>query len=97
MSDNRDIFFTFILGGLIGAVFGILYAPKSGKETRRNIKNLGEEIVNTISELNEDVVGSNRKIFEERKEEVLEENKNKIDKVFETGKQVFVEKYSGKN
>ena len=27
----------FIVGGLIGAVLGILYAPKPGAETRKNI------------------------------------------------------------
>jgi gas vesicle protein len=96
MSDNKDTLFAFILGGLMGALFGILYAPKSGKETRRNIKNLGEEIANTISELSEDVVGNSHKIFEESKEEALSD-KDKIDEVFENGKKVFVGKYGSKN
>ncbi|BAG13632.1 MAG: hypothetical protein Ta2C_08570 [Candidatus Endomicrobiellum trichonymphae] len=54
MSDNRDTLLAFVLGGLIGATLGILYAPKSGRETRSNIKKFGEEIVDTVSNLSDD-------------------------------------------
>jgi gas vesicle protein len=53
MSDNRDTLLAFILGGLIGTVLGVLYAPKSGRETRSDIKKFGEEIVDTVNDLSD--------------------------------------------
>ena len=43
MSDNRgsDFIKGLFIGGLMGAVLGILYAPKSGKETREDIAQKG--------------------------------------------------------
>jgi gas vesicle protein len=46
MSDNnngRDLLAGFIIGGLIGLALGVLFAPKSGKETR-------EEIISKVKE-----------------------------------------------
>ncbi|MDR0915437.1 MAG: YtxH domain-containing protein [Endomicrobium sp.] len=40
MSSNKDTFFTFLIGGLLGTIIGVLYSPKSGKENRKNIKKL---------------------------------------------------------
>jgi gas vesicle protein len=54
MSDNKDTLLAFVLGGLIGAALGVLYAPKPGRETRSNIKKFGEEIVDTVSNLSDD-------------------------------------------
>lgn len=34
-----------VLGGVIGAVAGILLAPQSGEETRENIKDLSRDVV----------------------------------------------------
>ena len=40
-----DCFKGMIVGGLIGAAVGILYAPKSGKETREEICHTAEELL----------------------------------------------------
>jgi len=39
MSENKggEIVGAFVVGGLIGAALGILFAPKAGKETRAEI------------------------------------------------------------
>jgi gas vesicle protein len=66
MSDNRDTLLAFILGGLIGAALGVLYAPKSGRETRSNIKKLGEEIVDTVSNLSDDFKEDESQFYEKR-------------------------------
>jgi gas vesicle protein len=79
MSDNKkNALWAFILGGLVGTVIGVLYAPKSGKETRQNIKKLGEEITDTVSDLSEDFAEAGRKVYEEGKERILSE-KDKIE------------------
>ena len=38
-----SILFAFLLGGAIGALLGILFAPKSGKETREIIVDRSQE------------------------------------------------------
>jgi gas vesicle protein len=39
MSDHKggEIIGAFVVGGLIGAALGILFAPKAGKETREEL------------------------------------------------------------
>ena len=39
-----------VLGGLIGAVIGILFAPKSGKETRQDIADKADELLSKAKE-----------------------------------------------
>ena len=46
MSENNgDLLVSFIIGGLIGITLGILFAPKSGKETREDIKRRADELI----------------------------------------------------
>lgn len=46
MADRDwDLVKGLVVGGLIGAVIGILFAPKSGKETRQDIANKTEELL----------------------------------------------------
>jgi len=39
-----------VIGGLIGAAIGILFAPKSGKETRQDIADKTEELLSKAKE-----------------------------------------------
>jgi gas vesicle protein len=46
MSDQIEGFVKgIIIGGLIGAAIGILYAPQSGRKTRRDIERNAEELL----------------------------------------------------
>jgi gas vesicle protein len=46
MSENNgDLLASFIIGGLIGITLGILFALKSGRETREDIKRKADELV----------------------------------------------------
>ncbi|OEG69280.1 hypothetical protein ATZ36_10420 [Candidatus Endomicrobiellum trichonymphae] len=67
MSDNKDMLLAFVLGGLIGAALGVLYAPKSGRETRSNIKKFGEEIVDTVSDLSDDFKENESQFYKKSK------------------------------
>jgi gas vesicle protein len=81
MSDNKDTLCAFILGGLIGAAIGVLYAPKSGKETRHDLKRFSEDVSDKVKDFGEDLTDKGRKVYEE--------GKDKISEVFEAGKKAF--------
>lgn len=44
--NSKTGFYAFLWGGMIGAIIGLLYAPKSGEETRQFIKDESEEMMN---------------------------------------------------
>lgn len=90
MSDNKDTLLAFILGGLLGTFLGVLYAPRSGKETRNNIKKLGEEIVDKVNDLGNDFKETSHKFYEESRNKIYS-GKDKINEAFEDGKKIFEE------
>lgn len=49
MSDN-SFFKGLLIGGLLGVAAGLLLAPKSGKETRADIRNKTEDLVKAAKE-----------------------------------------------
>jgi gas vesicle protein len=57
---NKDNAIGFCIGLLSGAVIGgviaLLYAPKSGKETRKLIKDTATEVVDTVKEKTSGVI-----------------------------------------
>ena len=65
MSDRTCNYFRGLLvGGLIGAVIGILYAPKSGKETREEIGRKTEEIMAKAKEEYELALERSKKAYD---------------------------------
>ena len=103
MSDNNsgDKFFYFLAGAGIGAVFGLLFAPKSGRETR-------DLIARTASDSREFVstkVNEGRQIVEERgrrfgddfttfvdkSKDAVQRQKEQLTAAFEAGKAAYRE------
>ncbi|MCX5827554.1 MAG: YtxH domain-containing protein [Deltaproteobacteria bacterium] len=65
MSDRvGDFLKGLVIGGLAGAVIGILYAPKSGKETREEIGKKAEELLAKAKEEYEQALEKSRKTYE---------------------------------
>ena len=54
--DIKKIAGAFLVGGLIGAGFALLYAPKSGRETRKDISRAAKRIKRDAVELVDDTV-----------------------------------------
>ncbi|MBE0425990.1 MAG: YtxH domain-containing protein [Nitrospirae bacterium] len=54
--DYKKIGVAFLLGGLIGAAIALLYAPKSGRETRKDIAKTARRVKSETSDLIEDTV-----------------------------------------
>lgn len=50
IAKERSILVSFLVGGLVGAGAALLLAPKSGKELRKDIKNLAVDTGNKVTE-----------------------------------------------
>ena len=66
MSERKDNFFGgFLLGIVVGAILGILFAPEKGSETRKILYEKGKEIV----EKGKEIFGGKLLQIEEEEEE----------------------------
>jgi len=77
MSATSKFFAGFLIGGAVGAIAGILLAPKSGAETREILKNStvdalkkADETVKEIQAKADDVVSDLQKKGDEIKEKL---------------------------
>ena len=71
MSDTEDSQGTgtstvawFLTGAIIGATAAILYAPKSGKDTRQFITDKTQQSREAVVETSKDVVEASKEMFE---------------------------------
>ncbi len=71
-----------ILGGLVGAAVAMLLAPASGPETRRQIREKGQEL-RTQAEREMEEARQRAAELQERGRVILEEQKTRINKVVE--------------
>ena len=56
-----------LIGGAVGALVGILFAPKSGKELRSDIQKKGNKIIKDGKEIYADASIKAKELFEEVK------------------------------
>jgi gas vesicle protein len=61
---NGDLLKGLLIGGLIGAVVGILYAPKSGKETREDIARTADDLLSSAKDEYEKAVEKSKAAYE---------------------------------
>ena len=77
-----------IIGGLIGVAFGILYAPKSGKETREGIRHSTEELLEKAKEQFEEATRRIEQLAH-REKEMLAGKKERVKRALEAGVEVL--------
>ena len=102
MSDNSgDKFIYFLAGAGIGAVFALLFAPKSGRETREMIARTASDSRDFLSTK----VNEGRQIVEERgrrlgddftsfldkSKDAVQRQKEQLTAAFEAGKSAYRE------
>jgi gas vesicle protein len=78
-NDTKKMLGGFLLGGTVGAVLAILYAPKSGKEMRKDISKKTRQIKNNAIDLVEDVIEDIKEFasdIKEKTESIIEEGVN---------------------
>jgi gas vesicle protein len=68
-----------LIGGALGALVGIFFAPKSGKELRSDIKEKGSEVLKDEREIYSDDSASVKEIIEEAKHQAKELKKEAED------------------
>lgn len=72
----------FVLGTLVGAGLGVLFAPKSGSETRKELKEKMTELLNKAKEIDvEEVKDKITLKIDEIKEELSDLDKEKVLKI----------------
>jgi gas vesicle protein len=82
------IFLSFFAGGLIGAGVALLTAPKTGEETRKMIKEFGEEAKDKAEDYVDQVKGM-ATAYVEKGKDFIEKEKNVIAKAVEAGKEAY--------
>ena len=71
MAEKIDSNVTYFLVGLgVGSLIGILFAPKSGQETRESVSQTAQKKVRDLQERAEDVVERGKKVVTQKKEEI---------------------------
>jgi gas vesicle protein len=78
-TKERSVLVPFLVGGVVGAGIALLLAPKSGRELRKDIRDLtektGERITSTI----------------EKGKELYEHGRSAVSSAIEAGKTAFQE------
>jgi len=74
-----NFFKGLLIGGALGALAGILFAPKSGKKLRSDIREKGRELLNDGKEIYADANTKAKEIFGEVKHQAKELKKEAED------------------
>jgi gas vesicle protein len=100
-STGGDKFLWLVTGAGIGAVLALLFAPKSGRETRELIARTATDgrdfLTNKVSEGRQYVNETGRKVgddfssFVDKSKEALQRQKEQLTAAFEAGKAAYRE------
>lgn len=100
MSDDRGagasgVILSFLLGGLTGAALAVLFAPRSGRETRELLSDKLREGAERGREVKERVAAKGRETLEEASEylskgkESVERKRDRLATAIEAGRQAY--------
>ena len=99
--NGGDKFLYFIAGAGIGAVLGLLFAPKSGRETRELLARTANDgrdyLTNKVTEGRQYIDDSKRRVtddfnsFVDRSKEAVQRQKEQLSAAFEAGKAAYRE------
>lgn len=89
MASNSGSKFTFFLAGMgIGAILALLFAPRSGEETREYIRERSQEGRDYVKKQAHDLRGRAEE-FAEKGKEVAERQRESLEAALEAGKRAY--------
>ena len=100
MSDDRDsgasgIILSFLVGGVVGAAVAILFAPRSGRETREMISERFRDGADQGRRFRDRAITKGRELLDEagdyveRQKEGLERQRDRIAAAVEAGRTAY--------
>jgi len=69
--NHKGLFKGFLIGGLLGAMAGILFAPKAGKELRSEIKGKGEKTLKDTRQFYSDTKAKVETVYENARHRIF--------------------------
>jgi gas vesicle protein len=95
ITGASGVILSFMLGALSGAALAMLFAPRSGRETREMLGEKLKETAERSRRLSEQAVEKGREVAEEaggyveRQREALERRRDRLAAAVEAGRQAF--------
>jgi gas vesicle protein len=93
--DSGNNFMWFLAGLGFGALMGVLYAPRSGRETRDSLKNTAQEGRDYLKTRSRDAKESVSE-WVDRGKDVVGRSKEQINSAIDAGRQAYREAAEGK-
>ncbi len=95
MSDERDsgtssVLLSFLLGGLTGAALALLYAPRSGRETREFLGEKLREGAERGRDLRDQATAKGREFLDDAAD-YIERRKERVTAAVDAGRQAYRE------
>lgn len=98
MSNRTDFVAGFILGGLLGTALALLFAPRTGEETRDQLAESAGDIRDRARERTDEALGKVRTAAEDltaRGRSKFDESAARLREAIERGRETFEEKTKG--
>ena len=89
---SKGLFIGFLAGGIVGAIAALLYAPKSGRELRSDIKRKAVDIADDDSEYVKTARAKSLEVINEgksRSEQLVNEAKEKAEHILGSAEKVL--------
>lgn len=93
-NHGRGLLVGLLIGGSIGAVLGLLFAPKSGRELREDIRNKSDEYLDDAEKYIADARTKAKDLINEgkkRSEKLISDAKTKSDELLKDAEKIFTD------
>lgn len=93
-NSGKGLLFGLLAGGAIGALLGLLFAPKSGRELREDIKHKSDEYMDDAEKYIADARTKAKDLINEgkkRSEKLISDARTKSDELLKDAEKVFVD------